>query len=125
MTPPLYLPRTALVRVTTERILSSAAVAQGLCTFLHRAIFIPPSCQWVSAEHGAHIERETCRVTLTESGLFGTSALDLGSLCVPSCCCLAEYASGKPIVASSCRAPRRNLTLNWTPGLNTSLLPPD
>lgn len=55
---------TFLVRVTTERILSSAALAQGLCTFFSQDYFYSPSCQWVSVEHGAHTERETCRVTL-------------------------------------------------------------
>lgn len=33
----------ALVRITTGSTLSSATLAQGLCTFLHRAIFIPPA----------------------------------------------------------------------------------
>lgn len=67
--------------MTTARILPSAALAQGLCTFLHRAIFIPPSCRWVSALHGAHTERETHRVTLTE--LLGTCLRQDLPLCPP------------------------------------------
>lgn len=56
----------APVRVTTERFLSSAALARRLCTFFFfsQDYFYSPSCQWVSAEHGVHTEWETCRVTL-------------------------------------------------------------
>lgn len=50
----------------SERILSSVALAQGLCAFFFPSLdyFYSPSCQWVSLEHGAHTKRETCRVTL-------------------------------------------------------------
>lgn len=37
----------------------------GALHFSSQRYFYPPSCQWVSVEHGGHKERETCRVTLT------------------------------------------------------------
>lgn len=96
--------------MTTARILPSAALAQGLCTFLHRAIFIPPSCRWVSALHGAHTERETHRVTLTE--LLGTCLRQDLPLCPPP----ALAWQGKP---------GRSLLLEAAAGYHGGNLTPD
>lgn len=62
MTTP-WLPLSTL---TTERHLSSAALCPGALHFSSQGYFYPPSCRLVSAERGAHWEKETRRVTLTE-----------------------------------------------------------
>lgn len=89
----------APVRTITEMILFQCHSAQELCTFLHSAIYICPSCQGVSEEHGQCTGRQTCRVTLNGHELLGT---DRASLCAPShCCCLAEKLRGSLLVAAA------------------------
>lgn len=79
-------------------------LTRGRCTFLHGAISIPPSCQWVSVERGAQPETETCRVTLTEPwSLRLGPGLPLRAL---------PAAAWQSSLGGSLLAPRGNLTLD-------------